>query len=66
MEFSKHIDKQHKPFKEALSALIRIPSVLVEGEDGPPFGRPIDDALRLTLEIAEDLGFQVTYGPDGD
>ena len=65
MEFSMHIDQQHEPFKEALSALIRIPSVLVEGEDGPPFGRPIDDALRLTLKIAEDLGFQGTYGPDG-
>ncbi len=65
MEFSKYIDQQLKPFKEALSALIRIPSVLVEDEDGPPFGRPIDDALRLTLKIAEDLGFRVTYGPDG-
>ncbi len=44
MEFSMHIDQQHKPFKEALSALIQIPSVLVEGEGVPPFGKPIDDA----------------------
>ncbi len=65
MEFSQYIDQQHKPFIEALSALIRIPSVLAEGEDSPPFGKSIDDALRLTLKIAEDLGFRVTYGPDG-
>ncbi len=65
MDFSEHIDQQHNPFIEALSALIRIPSVLVESEDGPPFGKPIDDALRLTLKIAEDLGFRVRYGPDG-
>jgi len=65
MEFSKYIDKQDKPLKEALRALIRIPSVLAEDEDGPPFGKPIDDALRLTLKIAEDMGFRVTYDPDG-
>ena len=65
MEFFEQLHPLHEPFKEALSELIRIPSVIDEGGDGFPFGKPIDDALRLTLEIAKDLGFRVTYDPDG-
>lgn len=65
MEFSEQLHPLHEPFKETLSALIRIPSVIDETGDGFPFGKPIDDALRSTLGIAEDLGFRVTYDPKG-
>jgi predicted dipeptidase len=36
-----------------------------DGEDGSPFGKDIDQALRKTLEIAAGLGFRTTYGEGG-
>ncbi len=65
MDFSEQLHSLREPYKETLSELIRIPSVIDEGGDGFPFGKPIDDALRLTLEIAKTLGFRVTYDPEG-
>lgn len=65
MDFGKHIEDQYEPFKSALKDLVRIPSVYREGDDGYPFGKPIDDALQKTLEIARVLGFSTVYGPDG-
>lgn len=65
MDLLPYIERQKTPLKEALKALISFPSVLAEGEDGYPFGKAIDDALRKTLDIARDLGFRVFYDSQG-
>ena len=57
---------QHAPLKAALSELVRIPSVCAEeGVDGCPFGAAVDQALRVALQIAGDLGFRTHYGDGG-
>jgi len=53
------------PYEEALQELIRIPSVIEAPVEGAPFGKPIDQALRKSLEIAETFGFRPVYGEDG-
>ncbi len=60
-----HLKAQEAPLKAAVVELVRIPSVCVEGGGGYPFGEAIDQALRKTLEIAEDLGFRTKYGEAG-
>ena len=51
--------------KAALKELLRIPSVINEGEGGYPFGEGVDQALRKALEIAAGLGFRTRYGDGG-
>ena len=56
MEFTK---KYHNEFKEVLSKLIAIPSVVSEAEGNMPFGSEVNRALELMLEVAEKDGFIV-------
>ncbi len=65
MDLSPYLEQQKTPLKEALKALVSIPSVIAEDQDGFPFGKAIDDALIKALEIARDLGFRVVYDPQG-
>lgn len=62
---SQHIQAQQEPLKAALTELVRIPSVLAEGERGYPFGAAIDQALRTALAIAQSLGFRTCYDDEG-
>jgi succinyl-diaminopimelate desuccinylase len=52
-------------FHQALMQLVDIPSVINENEDGTPFGKNIDLALKKTLELCEQLGFRTTCDPEG-
>ncbi len=53
------------PMKEAIQTLVRIPSFLVEGGDGYPFGLAVHQALKQATEIAADLGFRTWYDNAG-
>lgn len=64
-EFSSQLERQKEPLKEALKALVSIPSVIAEDQDSFPFGKAIDDALQKALAIAQGLGFRVFYDPQG-
>lgn len=64
-DLTPHLSALQAPMKAALVALVRIPSVCVEGEGGYPFGEAIDRALRKALQIAADLGFKTHYGDQG-
>ncbi len=64
-DFSDHLAAQRAPMKAALKELVRIPSVCDEGAGGFPFGEPIDQALRVALQIAAGLGFRTRYGDGG-
>ncbi|WP_066314465.1 M20 family metallopeptidase [Bacillus sp. FJAT-29814] len=63
--FIPELRKIESDFHQALMELVEIPSVINEGEDGFPFGRDIDRALRKTLEICEELGFRTYCDPKG-
>ena len=65
MQIDPHLEKLQMPLVEAVKDLVRIPSVIAEGQDGFPLGPAIDAALRTALEIARDLGFRVYYDPQG-
>jgi len=52
-------------FHHALKQLVDIPSVISEQEDGFPFGKNIDLALKKSLEICEELGFRTYVDPKG-
>jgi succinyl-diaminopimelate desuccinylase len=62
---AKYLIAQQEPMKAALKELVRIPSVLSEGDGGYPFGGGVDQALRKALEIAAGLGFHTRYGDGG-
>lgn len=62
---SRYLEAQHAPMKAALSELVRLPSICVEGAGGYPFGPGIDQALRLALQISAELGFATKYGHQG-
>ncbi len=47
-----------KEMLPALAGLIEIPSISGEKDGDYPFGRPVYDALRYTLQLCEDLGFR--------
>jgi predicted dipeptidase len=64
-KIKQHLQNQHRPLKEAIKDVVRIPSVIEEGGAGFTFGKGVDDALRTTLQIAERLGFQTKYGDEG-
>ncbi|WP_028273258.1 M20 family metallopeptidase [Atopococcus tabaci] len=51
---------------ESLKEIIAIPSVLDENDtSGKPFGKAIDDSLKATLKICEELGMSTFYEPNG-
>jgi succinyl-diaminopimelate desuccinylase len=62
---AEHLRAQQTPLKTALGEVVRIPSVCAEGEGDYPFGAAVDQALRVALQIAGDLGFRTHYGDDG-
>jgi predicted dipeptidase len=64
-QIKQHLQNQRGPLKETIKKLVRIPSVIEEGDGKFPFGEAVDDALRKTLEIAGPLGFQTKYGDQG-
>ncbi len=63
--FDKQLQAQHRPMTEATKDLVRIPSFLVEGGDGYPFGKAVHEALRKATDIAADLGFRTWYDDKG-
>lgn len=65
LKLTSQLQAQQTPLREALSELIRIPSVCDEGAGGFPFGPDVDNALRKALEIAGGLGFRTHYGEGG-
>ena len=64
-DIDSYLSAQQAPLKAALAELVRIPSVCDEGGGGYPFGAAIDQALRVALQIAGDLGFRTQYGDGG-
>lgn len=59
------IETSFESFIEDLKKLISIPSVYSEDESTYPFGEAIDRALKETLSIADKLGFETFYDPEG-
>ena len=59
------LQKIEGEFHHALKQLVDIPSVISEQEDGFPFGKNIDLALKKSLEICEELGFRTYVDPKG-
>ena len=50
-------------FLQSLKTIISYPSVLKEGENGTPFGQAIQDVLKNTLDLCQDLGFKTYLDP---
>jgi len=42
-------------FLQSLKTIISYPSVLNEGENGTPFGQAIQDVLKKTLDLCQEL-----------
>ncbi|HEY80486.1 MAG TPA: Sapep family Mn(2+)-dependent dipeptidase [Caldilineae bacterium] len=59
------LERLHIPMKEAIKAMVRIPSFLVEGGEGYPFGKAVHEALQKATDIAADLGFRTWYDGAG-
>lgn len=59
------IEHNFNDFLSDLERLVRIPSVYAEDGSGFPFGEPIDKALKEMLLIAESMGFETYYDPQG-
>ena len=64
-KLEEQLKRLEEPMIEALQAILRIPSVIEEEVPGCPFGRPIDQVLKKTLELCETLGFRTYYDPEG-
>ncbi len=64
-QFTPYLQRLHPATKEAIKDLVRIPSYLVEGGDGYPFGRAVHEALQKATEIAAELGFRTWYDGEG-
>lgn len=63
--FIPELRKIENDFHQALMELVNVPSVINEDGDGFPFGKEIDNALKKTLEICEELGFRTYCDPQG-
>ena len=63
--FKPQLEQLHTPMKEAIKELVRIPSFLVEGGDGYPFGKAVHEALEKATDIAAGLGFRTWYDGAG-
>ena len=59
MSYLDYVNEHKKSMIEALMKLVEIPSVLSAYDESSdtPFGKPIDDALKTMLEMAEEDGF---------
>jgi len=57
---------QRAPLVEAVRRLVRVPSVMNEGEAGTPFGIEVDRALDTALQIAAELGLRTVRAPGGE
>lgn len=53
------IETYHNDIVETTKKLICHPSLYEEGQEGSPFGVPIEKALEEVLSIAEGMGFEV-------
>ena len=63
--FDTQLKQLQLPMKEATKELVRIPSFLVEGGDGYPFGKAVHEALQKATDIAAGLGFRTWYDGAG-
>ena len=52
-------------FLQSLKTIISYPSVLNEGENGTPFGQAIQDILKKTLDLCQELSFKTYLDPQG-
>lgn len=52
------IDVNYNKMIDDLKGLIAIPSVKEDAEENMPFGKPCADALKYTLDLCENFGFQ--------
>lgn len=62
MGYKERVDELRGDLVEALTTIIKIPSVKGEKTGKHPFGENIDKVLVKTLEICEGLGFNTYYG----
>ncbi|ABR47582.1 dipeptidase, putative [Alkaliphilus metalliredigens QYMF] len=51
-----------KDLVDSIQSLVKIESVEGEAQQGKPFGSAVDEALRYTLSLGEELGFRTFYG----
>lgn len=58
MELSKKVEAYKEDIVKDLQGLIQIKSVEEEAQDGMPFGKGPDEALKYTLKLGESLGFE--------
>ena len=63
--FDNQLQALQRPMTEAIKEMVRIPSFLVEGGDGYPFGKAVHQALQKAVDIAADLGFRIWYDGAG-
>lgn len=63
-QFKNEIQKVFPECINAIKHVVSFPSVLDESQNNPqyPFGKPIDDCLKATLELCKNLGMKVFYG----
>ncbi len=64
-DLTSHLERLHRPMTDAIKEMVRIPSHLVEGGDGYPFGKAVHEALQKAVDIAADLGFRTWYDGAG-
>ncbi len=65
VQLMEQIQKWKEPMIESLKEILRIPSILDESSQHPPFGSSIDEALRKILALCDHLGFRTYYDPEG-
>ncbi|MGI6664499.1 MAG: Sapep family Mn(2+)-dependent dipeptidase [Christensenellaceae bacterium] len=59
------VEKYFDDYKKDLATLISHDSVNAPPEDGAPFGKGVDGALRAMIAIADRMGFQTFRAADG-
>ena len=64
-DLTSQLERLHRPMTEAVKEMVRIPSFLVEGGEGYPFGRAVHEALQKAVDIAAGLGFRTWYDGAG-
>ncbi len=61
-KFEDIINRLNNDLIKSIQDLVSINSVEGKPMDGMPFGKGVDDALRFTLSLGEQLGFRTFYG----
>lgn len=64
-QYTALIDNRFESFLEDFKNIINVPSVYAEDNSGHPFGKGVQEALELMLEISKTLGFRTFIDPDG-